>query len=239
MYSTSNVTEEFYLELQTAYDWYNSKLFNNTLGNCIITINREKKTKGYYSCSRFLKRKEDNIKVDEISLNPEYFAIQSVKVTLSTLVHEMVHKWQFDHGAPGRSRYHNKQWAAKMESIGLIPTDTGVEGGKKTGDCMTHYIIAGGKFDTVTNDLLNTHFDLTWADRYMPRDFYKPTNSGFGTASISPIESIDSVSPSIEVKPHKQTRLKYVCPNCGIAVWGGRDLKLLCEDCSLRLEVVE
>jgi len=37
----------------------------------------------------------------------------------------MVHQWQQHHGKPGRRGYHNKQWAAKMNSVGLVPTHTG------------------------------------------------------------------------------------------------------------------
>jgi predicted SprT family Zn-dependent metalloprotease len=82
--------------------------------------------------------------VDEIAMNPVYFSIRTIKATLSTLVHEMVHQWQFHFGEPGRRGYHNKQWAARMERVGLMPSDTGEPGGRKVGQSMTHYIIAGG-----------------------------------------------------------------------------------------------
>lgn len=59
----------------------------------------------------------------------------------------MVHLWQHHFGKPTRSGYHNREWANKMESIGLIPGDTGEEGGKQTGQKMTHYIEDGGKYE--------------------------------------------------------------------------------------------
>jgi hypothetical protein len=50
---------------------------------------------------------------------------------LSTLVHEQAHLWQHHFGKPGRGRYHNREWAAKMVEIGLIPSATGEPGGKQ------------------------------------------------------------------------------------------------------------
>lgn len=132
-------TPETYDELQRAYDFFNEKLFSNELPPCLITLQREKRTYGYCSFKRFVGR-ESGYRVDEIAMNPVYFSIRTIKATLSTLVHEMVHQWQFHFGEPGRRGYHNKQWAARMERVGLMPSDTGEPGGRKVGQSMTHYI---------------------------------------------------------------------------------------------------
>ena len=58
---------------------------------------------------------------DEIALNPAHFASRPTAGTLSTLAHEMAHLWQHHFGTPSRTGYHNKEWAAKMREIGLIP----------------------------------------------------------------------------------------------------------------------
>ena len=50
-------------------------------------------------------------------MNPKYFGKTDVWI-LSVLVHEMAHVWQQEHGKPGRGRYHNKEWAAKMLALG-------------------------------------------------------------------------------------------------------------------------
>jgi hypothetical protein len=42
-----------------------------------------------------------------------------------TLVHEQRDRWQYHYGNPSRKTYHNAQWAAKMESIGLCPPPPG------------------------------------------------------------------------------------------------------------------
>ncbi|MCF8884135.1 SprT-like domain-containing protein, partial [Erythrobacter sp. SN021] len=82
---------------------------------------------------------------DEIALNPAHFANRKPREVLSTIAHEMVHLWQHHYGSPPRKGYHDKQWAAKMHEIGLIPTDTGEIGGKETGQKVTHLIEENGR----------------------------------------------------------------------------------------------
>src|SRR5262249_39149237 len=64
----------------------------------------------------------------------------------STLVHEMVHVWQQQHGKPPSRGYHDKEWSAKMKTIGLQPSSSGTVGGKETGQRMSHYIVPDGPF---------------------------------------------------------------------------------------------
>jgi hypothetical protein len=87
-------------------------------------------------------------------LNPDHFKGRSITDTLSTLVHEMAHVWQHAHGKPTRNGYHNKEWAAKMDSLGLNPSSTGAPGGKRTGQSVSHYIAAGGPFAVACSELL-------------------------------------------------------------------------------------
>lgn len=159
-------TLQFYSELQQAFNHFNRLLFDNKLPECIITLQRESKTYGYYSVQRFVK--QDGTRIDEIAMNPEYFAIRTIPETLSTLVHEMVHLQQQHFGAPGRGRYHNHEWANWMEYIGLIPSNTGKEGGKRTGDRVSHYILKKGKFDYACQQLMTDEYTLTWMDRFPP-----------------------------------------------------------------------
>lgn len=118
-----------YTELQTAYDHFNQALFNGSLPDCLITLQREKNSCGYFSAERFV---DDNKRyVHEIALNPSYFAVSPIEEVMQTLVHEQCHLWQYIYGKPGRRRYHNREFAEKMESIGLMPSSTGRPGGRK------------------------------------------------------------------------------------------------------------
>lgn len=159
-----NPTEENYSELSEAYDLFNDKLFDGELPGCLITLQRKKRSMGYFSPERFVNR--DGIKVDEIALNPSYFATRPVEDVLSTLAHEMCHQRRFRRGETPRRCYHDRGWSAKMEEIGLIPSNTGAPGGKKTGEQMSHYIDASGKFIKVCKELLGSSFGIVWFDRF-------------------------------------------------------------------------
>lgn len=84
-------TQETYDEWQLAYGWFNQSLFNGQLPDCLITLQREKHTMGYFSRERFANRAGE--KTDEIALNPAYFAVGGMREALQTLAHEMCHLW--------------------------------------------------------------------------------------------------------------------------------------------------
>ncbi len=152
-------------ELQRAFDFFNDRLFHGVLPSCLITLQRERATFGYFSKRRFV-RFDGHLFAHEIALNPAYFAARTLKSTLSTLCHEMVHLQQAAHGTAGRRGYHNAEWASWMDSIGLAPSDTGAPGGRRTGERVSHYILEGGAFDRAADALLDDHFVLSWIDRF-------------------------------------------------------------------------
>ncbi|KND60576.1 zinc metalloproteinase Mpr protein [Candidatus Burkholderia verschuerenii] len=231
-------TPEAYAELQQAFEHFNSALFGGQLADCLITLQRERRTYGYFSSARFVHHSGQ--RTDEIAMNPSYFAIRSIRETLSTLAHEMVHAWQFHHGKPGRRGYHNKEWAARMEEIGLMPSDTGEPGGHKVGERMTHYIVAGGAFDVACAELLTREFKLSWFDRFPPERPRSPLPSvGGGDAGEDDEDDNEGVDLAglVELPPEGQVnrsnRIKYRCPTCAAQVWGKPNLRVLCggEEC--------
>lgn len=162
-------TPVVYGEWQRAYDYFNEHLFKNELPPCLITLHRHPKARGYFSQERFLNR--NGVATDEIALNPEYFALQSPKSVMSTLCHEMAHA-KIAHFGKDKSRqtYHNTEWADLMTSIGLEPSSTGMPGGKRVGQKVTHYIIKGGPFDVFCDELLMTGDFVSWFDRRSAAD---------------------------------------------------------------------
>lgn len=202
-------TNETYTEFQTAYDFFNRELFNYQLPDCLITYQRQAKTKGYFADGRFENTENGKI-IDEIAMNPDYFSGENIspKTILSTLVHEMCHLWQKYYGKPGRNRYHNREWAEMMLKVGLHPTDNGTFNGKMTGDRVSHLIVKGGRFDQVCDQLL-VNIKIAWVDRWT---------------------GMDSQSGS---KPKNKT--KYVCPGCRLNVWGKPGINILCGNCMCRL----
>lgn len=232
-------TEEAYEELQLAWDFYNIRLFEGRLIPCILTFQRAKRTYGYFSRERFINR--DGKRADEIALNPEYFAVIPLLEILQTMVHEMCHQWQHQYGTPGRRRYHNKEWAEEMIRVGLMPTDTGKPGGKITGEHMSDYVIVGGEFSRVTEELLMSGFGITWLDRFPIRLVQSVVlDPGEETEIIegnSPQVAPNALGAGLElmlaVPENRSHRLKYTCTFCKINVWGKPGLNLKCGDCDI------
>jgi predicted SprT family Zn-dependent metalloprotease len=237
-------TTETYSELVWAYDAFNKALFDGALPPCLITLQREKHTCGYFSSGRFAHVNGDL--TDEIAINPSYFAVTPIIEVMQTLVHEMVHLWQFHFGTPGRGRYHNKEWGDKMEAIGLMPSSTGRPGGTKTGDHVADYAIKGGLFLEACKDLLTQSFKLSWYDRYPDeRVALSGQSSAACTLENMPAEAtrITANSPNSQVRVQmsvatseqstqnsKQTRMKYSC-NCGINLWAKPGIQVRCCEC--------
>jgi len=138
------ITLTEYQGFQHAYDFFNRELFDGSLPQVLVTLQRHANTRGYFFPERFHGR-IDQSAVHELALNPDSFTGRTDEMIFSTLVHEMCHVWQQTHGKPPRRSYHDRQWAAKMGEIGLQPSSTGEEGGKETGQSMSHYIIPDGR----------------------------------------------------------------------------------------------
>ena len=202
-------TEQAYTELQHAYDAFNTRLFAGQLPPCLITMQRKNRTYGYFSGERW--NSLLGMRADEIALNPAHFATRSTEEVLATLAHEMVHLWQHHFGTPSHSAYHNREWAAKMDAIGLCPSDTGQPGGKRTGQHMRHYSVGDGPFAQACAALLTEGFVISWRDRAREDTSGKPP----GKAGV---------------------RTKYTCPYCGLNAWAKPDVVLLCGMCEVALE---
>jgi predicted SprT family Zn-dependent metalloprotease len=190
--------------LDDLYQYYNKELFEGKLCDCMIITSRKKGASGFFIFENWKNKKpqkgEKEKGIHEISLNPDGLDRKDEEWQ-STLVHEMCHLWQYDFGKPSRTNYHNKEWAQKMEGIGLMPSNTGKEGGKKTGQGMTHYIIPDGAFIKAFNKLKEKK-----------------------------INYITSGAVLAQKSKSARSKTKYAC-ECGINVWGKPGLKITCNAC--------
>jgi hypothetical protein len=205
---TQTPSGEVYIPLLEAFTHFNKELFGCELPDCLLTVRAKGRTRGFYHAKRFAALKATAM-ADEIALNPGRFSTQSLKEIAGTFVHEMVHLWQHHFGEPGRHGYHNKQWAAKMREIGLMPSNTGAVDGKQTGFHVSHYIVDGGAFAQSYARLEASGWRIGWGDA--------------------------AVTGAVE-RP-KPTRAKHVCPGCGEVVYGRALAKLLCRPCNRPLTV--
>ena len=240
-------TVSFYAILQGAFDHFNAEIFEGKLPHCLITLRSASRVHGYHHAERFISLQGEQI--DEIGMHPGFFTLQPVELVLSTLVHEMVHHWQQHFGVPSKSNAHNKEWAGKMEFIGLMPSNTGLLGGKRTGRSMSHYIIPDGIFMASCSRLVEGGFSIPWLDRHLPA---KPENQEEMERALksSGIEYATSASPinklPKEIKgkaavflpePKKvSSREKLVCPQCGIKAWVAPGIQIACGVCNVAMQ---
>jgi ribosomal protein S27AE len=196
------ITLNEYQGFQRAYDFFNRELFADSLPQVLVTLQRHANSRGYFSPQRF-KGRVEKASVHELALNPDTFTGRTDAMILSTLVHEMCHVWQETYGAPSRRGYHNREWAQKMREVGLQPTTTGKEGGAETGQAVTHFILAQGRYETAYAKLAATGMQLNWQS--LPA-------MGKGRGKIS-------------------SKTKFTCSECGQNAWAKPGARLICGEC--------
>lgn len=205
-----------YKYLDRLYNFYNLRLFGSELPAVMITISRVNRASGIFFSNKW--KDSSDKSVHEISINPTLISEWYDVEFHQTLVHEMCHLWQFEFGFPGRNGYHNKEWANKMISVGLMPSSTGKEGGQLTGQSMSDYIVEGGSFEAA--------FKKIQENRMEPP--LEPDNSLYAKN----VSKDGSVTFSPEKKSKKTgTRVKYSC-ECGNNFWGKSGLVVHCETCN-------
>lgn len=200
-------TAETYGALETAYNFFNDRLFEGRLMPCLFVMQRNKATRmGHFHAEIWQSQEVEGYSADEMSINPNTLQSRSLTDILSTLVHEMTHLEQHHFGKPSRNGYHNKEWGELMDRVGLTPSNTGEPGGKRTGQQMTHYIAEGGHFEAACAELLEGGFSIPWL-------------------------SVDTTPEPAEAKP--STRAKFTCCGCGANAWGKPVLRIHCAECNL------
>ena len=202
------ITKQVYSELDDALNFFNKRLFGGHLPDVMVVMsNKNPRSRAHFAPNRFVKRGGTDM-IHELNLNPDAYIDRTDIQILSSLVHEQAHLQQQETGKPSRGGYHNKQWASMMEAVGLMPSDTEQEGGRKTGQSMTHYIIEGGAFDIASKQFLKSRKGFQW----------------------------ESVVYNKVAGQSKKTRWKFTCPNCAQNAWAKEIANLGCGDCSCKME---
>lgn len=230
-----SISGQLHDDFQYAFDWFNNHLFEGKLPRPFWVTVRKRNVLAHYAPKRWASQDDKNgnapVVVDEMGINPDYMLLRGVEDFLSSIVHEMMHQWQesFAETKPRRG-YHDAVWADAMEAVGLMPSSTGAEGGKRTGQSMDHYIV-DGKFRDACRVLLDNGYGIRWAGAI--EEFH-----GAGAAFIPAIEKwgIEGVGEKPKPKAKAQTRAKFVCPKCEAKAWAKPTASLMCGDCK---EVME
>jgi len=202
-------TSSQFAAFQRMFDYFNVALFGGKLPPVLLNFSRAANTLGFFAPERW--EREGEKATHEISLNPAYLKNRPQRDTASTLVHEMAHHWQQECGKPGRRGYHNEEWAAKMDEIGLSPSSTAAPGGSRVGYKVSHFIIEGGAFAA--------------AYAKMPSEYLLPWVCWEGQGARTK-------------KPRQASKVKFTCEECGCNAWGKPNLKLVCGDCDEQMVAV-
>ena len=204
-----DTTLKLIIPYNNAHNFFKKYLFGDLLSGVVLALNRKTRSAGYYRPSGYVI--DDSVVVPEININPKMLFLSPEEV-MSILVHEQSHHFQYLHGNPGRGRYHNREFAQLMEYVGLMCSATGLPGGKKTGESMSHYIIPGGRFEQ--------------AYSAMPEEYLIPFKTLYYSASLQ------NTNGSISESRYDKNKVKFMCPNCRCAAWGKPTLHISCNNCN-------
>lgn len=199
---------------ETAFAFFNARLFDNQLPDCVISLGSMNRARGMYRYGFYASTGEG--RRDEIVMNPETFS--DLRDYLSTLVHEQAHLWQYHLGKPGKNGYHNKEWAAKMLSLGLPPYAIR-EPEKMTGIRVSHTVQEGGAFDVVCGELLRGGFALTWTHE----------------SEVAPHLTEEELEEEKQQEKRKTSKARsktpFFCEKCGGKAWAKDTARLVCGQC--------
>lgn len=218
--------------LQNSYKYFNKTLFNNQLPDVLLNLSRKGKAAGFMAPYRWREIENEAAKEEdrthEISINPVILSLGNIEV-YSTLVHEMVHVWQYHEGT-NKPNYHNKDFANKMKAVGLQPSSTGKPGGKETGRSMSDYPIEGGVFLKALDKMpKNCRLFLTSIESDYVKGIQIHTGQKEGESTEGQKGKLEAVKqPS---KRPRKNKVKFTC-SCGNNIWGKPLTRAICPDCN-------
>lgn len=203
--------------LNKVFDLLNEEFFENALSRPTITIQSTPKAYGHFSLredtwvSKLGSTHEINIGAGTLS--------RPIEEVAATLLHEMVHYYNFERGVQDCSRgntYHNRRFKEAAEAHGLI---------------VTHSDKYGWSHTSPSDSLLEVILKYDLSDILINRNEF----GGFritGTGTHSGSSSFGGE------KPRKSSSRKYVCPCCGMSIRATRSVNVACLDCNEQLLLV-
>ena len=198
--------------LNKVFDLLNAEFFENTLSRPTITIQSTPKAYGHFSLredtwiSKLGSTHEINIGAGTLS--------RPIEEVAATLLHEMVHYYNYEMGIQDCSRgntYHNRRFKEAAEARGLI---------------VTHSDKYGWSHTSPSDRLLEVILDNDLTDILINRNEY----TGFQITGTGTHSGAGAVLP-----PKRSSTRKYICPCCGMSVRATRAVNVACMDCDMQL----
>ena len=195
--------------LNKVFDLLNAEFFESALSRPTITIQSTPKAYGHFSLredtwvSKLGGTHEINIGAGTLS--------RPIEEVVATLLHEMVHYFNYEMGIQDCSRgntYHNRRFKEAAETHGLI---------------VTHSDKYGWSHTSPSDELLEFILDNDLTDILISRNEFTGFQMG-GTGSHS--------GTGTTLPPRTSSSRKYICPCCGMSVRATRMVNIACMDCS-------
>ena len=203
--------------LNKLFDLLNATFFENALSRPTITIQSTPRAYGHFSL------REDTwvSKIGgthEINIGAGTLA-RPIEEVAATLLHEMVHYFNYENGVQDCSRentYHNRKFKEAAEAHGLVVQHSDRYGWSHTApsDALLDLVLEYGLSDILINRNEHGGFQIT----------------GTGT---------HNGAPNGLITPKKSSTRKYICPCCGMSVRATREVNIACLDCSEKMILAE
>ena len=198
--------------LNKVFDMLNAEFFEGTLSRPTITIQSTPRAYGHFSL------REDTWisklgSTHEINIGAGTLA-RPIEEVAATLLHEMVHYFNYEQGIQDCSRgntYHNRRFKEAAEAHGLNVEHSDKYGWSHTSpsDSLLDFVLDNGLTDILINRNEFSGFQIT----------------GTGTHS-------GSTTP---ITPRKSSTRKYICPCCGNSVRATKAVNIACLDCDAQM----
>lgn len=202
--------------LNKMFDLLNAEFFESELSRPTITIQSTPKAYGHFSL-----REDTWVSklggTHEINLGAGTLT-RPIEEVAATLLHEMVHYYNYEHGIQDCSRgntYHNRRFKAAAESHGL---------------CVSHSDKYGWSHTSPSDALLEFVLDNDLTDILIGRNEF----SGFRMPGTGTHSGTFVAGPE---RPKSSSR-KYVCPCCGMSIRATKAVNVACLDCNEKLLLV-
>ena len=199
--------------LNKVFDLLNAEFFESALSRPTITIQSTPRAYGHFSLQ------EDTWisklgGTHEINIGAGTLA-RPIEEVAATLLHEMVHYYNFVNGVQDCSRngtYHNRKFKKAAEARGLI---------------VQHSEKYGWSHTSPSDELLEFVLDNDLTDILINRNEFSGFQiTGTGTHSGTPIGT---------AVPKKSSSRKYICPCCGMSVRATKEVNIACLDCGVKM----
>ena len=206
--------------LEKIFRALNADSFAGELEEPIISIMSTPGAFGHITVGKVWKRKGEDR--HELNIAADWLQ-RPIENVVATMIHEMVHLYNIQHGIQDTSRggsYHNKKFKEEAEKHMIR-----IEKSEKYGWTIT----------SPTDELLEYIMDKGWGDIDMGRGGLwgllgtSGGNKGTGAA-------VGADGEPEKGKPKSNSR-RYVCPGCGLIARTTKDARLTCGECELEMEL--